>query len=58
MAELSGYDGDSYLINYLYKADESGRIKATGNALKDRERLIRAGYGSVLKDDRSKKLPS
>ena len=58
VAELSGYDGDSYLINYLYKADESGRIKATGNALKDRERLIRAGYGSVLKDDRSKKLPS
>lgn len=58
VAELSGYDGDSYLINYLYKADESGRIMATGNALKDRERLIRAGYGSVLKDDRSKKLPS
>lgn len=53
VAELVGYDGDSYLINYLYKADENGFIQPVGNGLKDRERLNRAGYGRVLRDDRS-----
>ena len=48
VAELAGFDGDSYIINYLYKADENGRINKTGSALKDRERLIRAGYGGML----------
>ena len=48
VAELAGFDGDSYIINYLYKADENGQIKRTGAALKDRERLIRAGFGGVL----------
>ena len=48
VAELAGFDGDSYIINYLYKADENGRIKKTGAALQDRERLIRAGFGGVL----------
>lgn len=48
VAELAGFDGDSYIINYLYKADENDQIKRTGAALKDRERLIRAGFGGVL----------
>lgn len=48
VAELAGFDGDSYIINYLYKADENGHIKKTGAALQDRERLIRAGFGGVL----------
>ena len=48
VAELAGFDGDSYIINYLYKAHENGRIKKTGAALQDRERLIRAGFGGVL----------
>ena len=58
VAELAGFNGDSYVINYLYKADEDGRIRPTGAGLIDRERLIRAGYGSVLRNDRLKKLPS
>ena len=58
VAELAGYDGDSYLINYLYKYDEESKLNATGNALKDRERLIRAGYGGVLNYDRSQNLQS
>ncbi|MBR2673906.1 MAG: CpaF family protein [Mogibacterium sp.] len=58
VAELAGYDGGEYRINYLYKADESGAIRATGNALMDRDRLIRTGYGSVLKNDRFKNLPA
>ena len=48
VAELAGFDGDSYIINYLYKADESGCIKKTGAVLQDRERLVRAGFGGML----------
>lgn len=48
VAELAGFDGESYILNYLYKADEHGQIIRTGHALNDRERLVRAGYGSAL----------
>ena len=48
VAELAGFDGSSYIINYLYKSDEKGNVKKTGASLKDRERLIRAGFGGVL----------
>ena len=58
VAELAGYDGESYLINYLYKSDDEGMIKATGNSLKYREKLTRAGYGGVLNYDRSEHLQS
>ena len=51
VAELAGFDGKDYIINYLYKADEEGVLRATGNSLKDRERLIRAGFKGVLKYD-------
>ena len=48
VAELTGFDGADYIINYLYRADSEGRLMPTGRALCDRERLIRGGYGSML----------
>lgn len=48
VAELAGFDGRDYIINYLYKANEEGVLKHTGNSLKDRERLVRAGFKEVL----------
>lgn len=44
VAEMIGFDGSDYVLNYLYKADEKGSLKKSGNGLRDRERLIRAGY--------------
>ena len=44
VAELTGFDGSEYKLNYLYKTNSDGMLKATGNRLKDRERLIRSGY--------------
>lgn len=49
VAELTGFDGAEYMINYLYKASEDGTIKRTGKGLCDRERLIRAGFGNMLR---------
>ena len=56
VAEMVGFDGDEYIVNYLYITTEQGVLTATGNPLRDRERLIRAGYGHMMrgKDDRSK----
>lgn len=48
VAELCGFDGTDYLINYLYETGSDGSLRRTGNALKDRERLVRAGFGDVL----------
>jgi len=48
IAEMTGFDGNEYRLNYLYRSDEKGILKATGNSLLDRERLIRSGYGSML----------
>ena len=48
VAEMKGYDGGEYKINYLYRADEKGRLRSTGNPLYDRERLVRAGYGQMM----------
>ena len=48
VAELAGFDGKDYIINYLFKADEEGVLRATGNSLDDRERLIRAGFKGVI----------
>jgi len=44
VAELTGFDGSEYKLNYLYSTESDGMLKATGNRLKDRERLIRSGY--------------
>ena len=48
VAEMTGYDGTDYKLNYLYKAGEDGMLASTGNGLRDRERLIRCGYDSMM----------
>jgi pilus assembly protein CpaF len=48
VAELNGFDGSNYIINYLYKADAKGNLLTTGRGIIDRERLIRAGFSEVL----------
>ena len=49
VAELTGFDGTNYLINYLYRAGSDGKLEPTGRSLIDRERLIRSGYGDMLR---------
>lgn len=63
VAEMIGFDGEDYIVNYLYITDETGLLRPTGNPLKDRDRLIRAGLGQMMKgrenrtrDDRSEHL--
>lgn len=53
VAEMTDYDGTDYKLNYLYKAGEDGMLAATGNALCDRERLIRGGYETMMTGSRS-----
>mgnify|MGYP002868804882 CR=1 FL=1 len=48
VAEMTDFDGTDYKLNYLYKAGEDGMLKATGNRLCDRERLIRCGYDNMM----------
>ncbi len=48
VAEMTGYDGKDYRLNYLYRVGENGLLTPTGNGLKDRERLIRCGYDSMM----------
>ena len=52
VAELTGYDGSDYCLNYLYTESSTGELTPTGNALADRERLMRSGMGE-LKRERS-----
>lgn len=49
VAEMTGTDGESYRLNYLYKTGKDGVLAPTGNGLADRERLIRSGYDRMLK---------
>lgn len=49
VAELYAFDGAEYKMNYLYKTNENGELIRTGIALVDRERLVRAGRGDMLK---------
>lgn len=57
VAELTGFDGSNYKINYLYKADAKGRLLPTGRGIIDRERLIRGGFSEALNgNDRLKYL--
>ena len=49
VAEMTGFDGEEYIVNYLYVTTEQGILTATGSPLKDRERLIRAGFGNMMK---------
>ena len=54
VAEMLEFDGNDYVLNYLYKADEKGRLRSCGNGLHDRERLIRAGCDDRLKESPGK----
>ena len=59
VAEMIEFDGEQYIVNYLYDTTEQGHLKATGNPLMDRERLIRAGLGDMMqgkKHDRSQNI--
>lgn len=48
VAEMTGFDGSDYRLNYLYKTAENGLLTPTGSMLLDRDRLIRNGYGGML----------
>ena len=48
VAEMTDFDGTNYKLNYLYKTGEDGKLNPTGNGLRDRERLIRCGYDSMM----------
>ena len=48
VAEMTDYDGTDYKLNYLYKAGEDGVLAPTGNGLRDRERLTRCGYETMM----------
>lgn len=39
IAELTGYDGNEYNLNYLYTLDSFGRLVSTGNSIIDCRRL-------------------
>lgn len=49
VAEMIGFDGEEYIVNYLYRTTEQGELVSTGAALSDRERLIRAGSGDMMR---------
>jgi len=48
VAEMIGFDGNEYRLNYLYKTGQDGMLTPTGNGLTDRERLIRSGHDNLL----------
>ena len=48
VAEMTGFDGNEYKLNYLYKTGADEALMPTGNGLLDRERLIRSGCGCML----------
>ena len=48
VAEMTGFDGNEYKLNYLYKTGADETLMPTGNGLLDRERLIRSGCGCML----------
>lgn len=48
VAELMGFDGNDYKLNYLYSMNEYGELIRTKNQLFGRERLIRSGFGSRM----------
>jgi pilus assembly protein CpaF len=48
VAEMIGFNGNDYELNYLYKFSGDGHLRPTGKALCDRERLVRAGYGNMM----------
>ena len=51
VAELVGFDGNDYKLNYLYKMNEHGQLTRTSNPLIDRDRLVRSGFGKMMRED-------
>lgn len=48
VAEMIGFDGKEYRLNYLYRTEKGGMLIPTGSGLYDRERLIRCGHATLL----------
>ena len=48
VAEMIGFDGNEYRLNYLYKTGKDGVLVPVGNGLTDRDRLIRCGFSASL----------
>ncbi len=48
VAELAGFDGEAYQLNYLYRMDKEGNLKRTGEHLMHREKLRRQGFNDRL----------
>lgn len=48
VAELAGFGGKEYNINYLYRIDGAGELVRTGNALLHRDNLKRGGMNDRL----------
>ena len=46
---MTGFDGNNYIVNYIYITDEKGTLVPTGHALQDRERLMRAGFDNMMR---------
>lgn len=44
VAELIGFDGEEYVLNYLFTKDEKGQLVATDNSIIDREKFERYGF--------------
>ncbi len=51
VAELSGFDGTDYVLNYLFEENEEGKLVRTSNKLIDDARLRR-----LIENDRSKQI--
>ena len=47
VAELLGFDGEKYQLNYLYRTNEKDELVSTGNSLQNRTKL----HNLSLKDE-------
>lgn len=48
VAELVGFDGKDYILNYLFVTDQRGNLTSTNNGLVDRDRLERSDLGKTI----------
>ena len=44
VAEMVGFDGEDYKLNYIFSTDSEGELLETGNKLVNTEKLIQNGY--------------
>lgn len=47
VAELIGFDGEEYILNYLFIKEEKGKLVSTGNAIFDKDRLERCEFKNL-----------